>query len=348
MQQLNQELLALTRPYIGRTDLVQGPGGNTSVKGEKGEMMIKASGFRFEEMNSLLGFSVVNYQNIRQYFNTVKITNKDTQERKSVDFILNNILNDLDGSLYPRPSMETGFHAVLDKYVVHTHSVWTNLVNCQSESESLLNKIREELNIPIASIPYTSPGFGLSYLISKVVLESNKNKRACPKIFFLANHGIIGHSHEAQEVHDLLNKVDQTIIRLLQVESQYPGTNLQEEKFQNYIPIDDFVNRQICDYKVDIEFFKQVLFPDQTVFFKDNISFEAPDSNKKIRIDKEGRIAYFTGYREAKSIHETMTAYFFIYNNILKSGKGIKLIPEYEQDYIHGMDMEKHRKSLME
>jgi rhamnose utilization protein RhaD (predicted bifunctional aldolase and dehydrogenase) len=348
MQQLNRELLDLTHPFINRADQVQGPGGNTSVKGTNGEMMIKASGFRFEEINQLAGFSVVNYKNIQDYFHHVKITDKEKEEKVSVAFVLDNVLKDSQGVLFPKPSMETGFHAVLDKYVVHTHSVWSNLVNCSIANEELVKQVRKQTGISIAQIPYISPGFGLSYLITQVVKDSIIRNEKTPRVFFLVNHGIIAHGNTIVEAKEYLSEIDEAIKRIFSVRENYPKTDLLEKGQQDYQPSDSFVNRLLVEYKVDNRFFNRVLFPDQTVFFKDQISFDGNDSQKKIRIDNSWKISYHTNEREAKSIHETMTAYMYINDSIVKSGQVPQFIPEVELDYIHGMDMEKHRKSLME
>jgi len=42
-----------------------------------------------------------------------------------------------------------------------------------------------------------------------------------------------------------------------------------------------------------------------------------------------------------------MTSYLFIYDTILNNGDTLQLIDGKEIDYIQNMDMEKHRKSIM-
>jgi hypothetical protein len=102
----------------------------------------------------------------------------------------------------------------------------------------------------------------------------------------------------------------------------------------------------IQKHKVDEVFFSQILFPDQTVFFHNQIAF-SEDLNKKINIVPKKGIRYHCGEREAKSIHETMSAYFFIFDTLLKLKKTPHFVSSEEIDYINNMDMEKYRKSLM-
>lgn len=345
---LREELLQLTKPYISRADQVQGPGGNTSVKDEEGRMIIKASGFRFDEVTDAQGFSIVNNDEIRKYFHTVQVHDKEKEEKASVDLILANILKDENGQLYPKPSMETGFHSVLNKYVVHTHSVWSNLVNCIAAHDELLEKLKKRLGISIAVIPYISPGFGLSYLVTNIVKQANANHGEVPPVLFLLNHGIIAHSDNGPQVIDLLEKVDSEIRKMLGIKENFPKTDILEESPKCYVPESNYVGEMIRKNAVDVHFFDRVLFPDQTVFFKDNISIDEHDSDKKIQVETNGRISYHTNLREARSMHETMTAYFFIYEHIRRSTGQPVFIAEKELDYINAMDMEKHRKSFME
>jgi ribulose-5-phosphate 4-epimerase/fuculose-1-phosphate aldolase len=346
MKQLNQELLELTKPYIGKADQVQGPGGNTSVKNQLGQMIIKASGYRFEEITASEGFSIVNNKQIRDFFQAVQVSNKEKEEKRSVALVLENVLENEQGILYPKPSMETGFHAVLDTYVIHTHSVWSNLINCNAQADQLMEKVREKLKCPIATLPYISPGFGLSYMIAQIIKDAEEKRDPVPGIFFLANHGIIAHGKNIQETQQLLGDADKCIQEIFDLDGEYPLTTLDKTRENIFSPTDSYVSDLVTLYKVTLDFFNKVLFPDQTVFFKDNISFDQ-NQIKKININSEGRITYHTNYREALSIHETITAYFFIYHSIKQAGYEPQFISNEEVDYINGMDMEKHRKSLM-
>ena len=338
-------LLTLTRPFVNRPDLIQGPGGNTSVKDENGNMIIKASGFRFEEITEDSGYSIINAEKISNYFFNVKVSEKAEEERKSLEIVKNNILNNAYGEKYPKPSMETGFHAVLDKYVVHTHSVWSNLINCTSNPFELLQKIQINTDLNIAYIPFVSPGFGLSYFITQELKKADELRTKRPQVFFLENHGIVSHSDDLLEAQTMLMNIDKTIQEHLEFSNEYPQTEIL--KTDNYfIPCNDFVWSIIQKQKVEEGFFNQVLFPDQTVFFHNQIAF-SEDANKKINIVKGKGIQYHCGEREAKSIHETMTAYFFLFETILQLQKIPRFVSGEEIDYINNMDMEKYRKSLM-
>ncbi len=345
MQSTKQELLELTKLFLNRADLIQGPGGNTSVKSEDGSMFIKASGFRFDEMSLTKGISAVNSTNIANYFFSVEPLDKVEEEKTMLGVIADNILTDIDGNIFPKPSMETGFHAILEKYVIHTHSVWTNLINCAQEKTSLIEKLQQKTGLQIEILPFVSPGFGLSYLIAKILKQNAVSGIRRPDVFFLSNHGIISHAQSIELCQDQLFKIDLAIKDLLNIILEYPSIELKEEALQ-WIPQSSFVNGVLSKYQCQSDFFNQVLFPDQTVFFKDQIAYDSIETNRKIHISKQKQISYNCNSREAGSIHETMTAYLFIYDFMHSNNIPIELIGDSEIDYINNMEMEKYRKKI--
>ena len=283
--------------------------------------------------------------NIAKYFFSVEPLNKVEEEKTMLSVVANNILSDTDGNIFPKPSMETGFHAVLDKFVVHTHSVWTNLINCAQEKTSLIETLRQKTGLQIEILPFVSPGFGLSYLIAKILKENSSIGQNRPDVFFLANHGIISHAQRNEVCQEQLFQIDQAIKELLNIKTEYPSIDLKEEAL-HWEPQSSFVNGVLSKYQCQSDFFNQVLFPDQTVFFKDQIAYDSLETNKKIQISALRKIKYNCNYREALSIHETMTAYLFIYDFMHSNKISIELIGDSEIDYINNMEMEKYRKNI--
>jgi len=335
-----QKLLELTKPLMNQCDQIQGPGGNTSYKDGHGNMFIKASGFRFDEMSEHKGISAVNYLNLRNYFRLVKPTSKEKDEADMLNLVGQSILKQSSGELFPKPSMETGFHAVLGKYVIHTHSVWTNLVNCRKDKSAIIKQLSETFNL--VQIPFVSPGFGLSYMVSQSVIGAEMNGMQTPDLFLLHNHGVIAHADDLQKCQNLLKSLDRAIQSICQLSDEYPDTSLNVID-TNFVPVSGYVNSILKLHHCDVAFFNQVLFPDQTVFFKDQIGSKGSD--KKIHIDNFN-ISYHCSERDARAIHETMTAYLFIYNTLKTSNIEIDFLSGNEIDYINNMEMEKHRKSI--
>lgn len=340
-----QELLDITSDYTGRTDQIQGPGGNTSVKTEDGIMYIKASGFRFEELNERNGISAVHFQPVAEFFQTVSETDRVRNENNMLKVIAEHTLSHPDGTPYPKPSMETGFHSVLGKYVVHTHSVWTNLVNCSQNYAELAEKLKNRLGFTLSTLPYVSPGFMLSNEVSNLLKNSIQTGKNVPDVILLANHGVIAHSNQIHKAGDYLAELDNTIRDLFNIEDGYPDTAIVETK-DGWIPASDFVHDMLIKHQADAGFFDKVLFPDQMVFFKNQIG-KPGEINKKINLDKHGYILYTGNEREIRSVHETLTAYLFIRNILSDRNQTCCFIGENEKEYIGNMEMEKHRKEMM-
>lgn len=186
----NETLLAgfvrISRYLGSNSAYVQGGGGNTSAKLDAERMAVKASGVALAEVSQTSGFADVDYRDVRAY-----LVAPDADENT-----FNSRL--IASNRYPsvRPSMETGFHAVLDGYVLHSHSVYANVVNCACNGAELLREIAPEA----VWLPYAAPGRELTLRV---------RAQAEAKVFFLANHGVIVRGDSAEAVisaHEDLNE----------------------------------------------------------------------------------------------------------------------------------------------
>jgi ribulose-5-phosphate 4-epimerase/fuculose-1-phosphate aldolase len=158
-----------------RVDYTQGGGGNTSVKLGNGLMAIKASGYRLTQVTESDGFAVVEV---------------DTLKDVTAD----------QGYKPLRPSVEAGFHALLGKYVLHTHPVYANLVLCSENGLNRLPKIMD--GISYITVPYINPGEELSKAI-KAALKPDT------QAVFMVNHGLVVTAETVDEclaIHDDINQ----------------------------------------------------------------------------------------------------------------------------------------------
>ena len=67
-RKLLEEYVRLSHCSGGRSDYVQGGGGNTSVKLAGGKMAIKASGYRLSDVGTEQAYSVLDYQMLRSFY----------------------------------------------------------------------------------------------------------------------------------------------------------------------------------------------------------------------------------------------------------------------------------------
>ena len=213
---------------IGReVAYVQGGGGNTSVKLSSREMAIKASGTNLKDMTAKEGFSVVDYSGLSSFLETLGTEEINFSDKvRSFRTATNN-----------RPSIETGFHSFLGKYVIHTHSAYVNVLTCASRgNEALLELFPEAI-----WIDYATPGRDLTLEIRQNINFPISSKG----IIFLQNHGLIvwdEDCHEALRVHKGISK---TII----------------DKFN--LPVLNFNDSALYNLSADPS---KILFPDQVVF----------------------------------------------------------------------------------
>ncbi len=287
-------------------DLVQGTGGNISVKiGDK--MIIKSSGIRLDSITNDSGYSIVNYKNI------AKTYQRNLSEPQANKLIYKSVLN------RSIPSLETGFHSFLKKYVVHAHSPTINIITCSLKSLDILSDIFKNF----LWVPYTKVGYKLSKEIYNR-LEKNTN------LIFLENHGVIVSSDSGSECLKFLYVAREKIKHYLKsrIKTFYSFSYNDLLKKPDY-----FLNSS--HYPIRKNVFKRCLFPDACVFSK----------SKKVVLTKQG-IKYFMDYYNARNVDEILSAHIYIENMIRLLGEP-KYLTKKEFDDILSMSSEKYRRRLV-
>lgn len=318
---MNNSLIALSKPFATGIDWVQSAGGNTSVKRDN-EMLIKASGLRLNSIKQNFGFVGIDYKKVKDFF-MLENQALENPNAESKAFITNCIIGDATFL----PSMETGFHAVLKDFVVHTHPIILNTVLCSEQSRDIVEGLFNEFSY----IPYTAPG----YHLSRAVADSDRMTT-----IFLENHGLITHSNSLEEAVTQHKEVIDKI----------------KEKF-SFSPIELPIlesSEEISTYCVDKEIFSvfssfdlsQNIFPDQAVFLHQKISFDEA-SGKPIIINKNNQtITYKYNPERALAVHEVLYSILWIVQNQHRLNLKTTFISGQDVANILGMDMEKYRQSL--
>jgi rhamnose utilization protein RhaD (predicted bifunctional aldolase and dehydrogenase) len=183
--------------------LVQGAGGNTSIK-DRGVLWIKASGKWLSEAAREDMFVPVSFKPLLDALNQ----NHPDAERAE-KFISPGY--DAKGL---RPSIETTVHALLpQKIVVHVHCVSTIAHAVQFKAEKIVAPLLRRF--PYAFIPYRRPGLPLARAIAERVKPDTK-------VLVLGNHGLVV---AAETVTDAASLLDQ-VCRCLQLE---PRTTVEPD-----------------------------------------------------------------------------------------------------------------------
>ncbi|MEM1233925.1 MAG: class II aldolase/adducin family protein [Pseudomonadota bacterium] len=174
---------------LGKDPLqVQGPGGNTSIKG--GDVMwIKASGTELAQAEEQDIFVAVDLFAARG-----EAEGQGDGSCKSTG---------LDPAVTLRPSIETTFHAALEQPVVaHTHSVATLVHAISPEGRSAA---KDKLSgLAYVMVPYAKPGLPLTREIMAQVTPETR-------IVVLENHGLICFGPTVEEVAATIAEVEERL-----------------------------------------------------------------------------------------------------------------------------------------
>jgi rhamnose utilization protein RhaD (predicted bifunctional aldolase and dehydrogenase) len=205
-----QEKRAMHRisSYAGRPEYVQGGGGNTSVKFDDSLMAIKASGYTLGEITGDKGYVTVDYPKIRRYYDSVDKDAGRDYEKESLEVNLSSIVL-LPGMEEKRPSVEVGFHSFLSRNVIHTHSVYANVLCCSEEGAGAAQDIFSGSGIGVLFLPSIDPGFTLTLFIKESLDAYGKENGRAPDALFLNNHGLIVQGEDADaaiNIHETVNE----------------------------------------------------------------------------------------------------------------------------------------------
>jgi rhamnose utilization protein RhaD (predicted bifunctional aldolase and dehydrogenase) len=233
MKEEIKNLVDISRKIGSYPQFVQGGGGNTSVKINDNLMAIKASGYLLKNMTEDNAFAFVNYRDIDNHIENDAILSNTDDEFS--DFIKEKI-SKINGYPILKPSIETGFHALLPyKYIIHTHSIYSNILCCSSEGKGIVQKLFSDG----IWVKYANPGKDITIEISKATKDKKSN------VIFMQNHGIIVCANNANDAQKLHEAVNNKIINHFNISSDY---KLEE------------ISLDIDDVK------EKVLFPDQAVY----------------------------------------------------------------------------------
>lgn len=332
-----EELAALSTTIGKRPDYVQSGGGNTSVKFGNGLMAIKASGCRLSEMTAKKGFVVINQQAVKEYFDQVDLSSGLDYEKDAVEFVNNHVV-DFEGIQKMRPSVEAPFHSFLKKVVIHSHSVYANILCCSTEGEGFASEIFEkDLFI---WIPYVNPGFTLSWVIKKAVDERIDKTGTFPKVIFMQNHGLIVSDDTSESCIALHDQVNQKIIRHFNLSMPYPVPSIQKVHEGQYKSTGEIVTSLFDKSKANYEYLDRFgLYPDQLVYL--NKSFALKDQKILVEVYKE--VLYNASERESLGIEDTLAAYLYVMDVISQLKLSLSVLSEEQKAFIYGWEIEQYR-----
>lgn len=217
----------------------QGTGGNISQKID-GLLWIKASGERLGDVSATRGLACLEIESFTTQL--LAIQNRPNPEANYSELIKRAAIPG-----FGRPSMESGFHALLPgEFVFHFHSLAAVLMAHEflKDSKRLTSWISTNSVLRYTFLQNTLPGLELSFEVYKKIEN---------EIFILQNHGVILQSADERIIEDW-EKIEQRF--------------LEDWGYQN-------CSKNLCS----IPF--KLYFPDSAVFFNQIFEILEPYGDSK-------------------------------------------------------------------
>lgn len=224
------ELIKISNETGVDPTLVQGGGGNTSVKTSDGKYMyIKASGTALRDMNAKEGWRRLRLDLARSVVKDESIAQMEPQSREPE--VVNRLLSACDDNVktVARPSVEAHLHAWLDKCVIHLHPSAAGAYVNASNGKAKLERLFKDETLPPLWVPYTDPGYMLARRIARLVERYQAQYGKTPGILFLEKHGLFITASTAGDALKLVRRViEQCNSKLKQPKAGKPKPVSQE------------------------------------------------------------------------------------------------------------------------
>lgn len=334
-----------------RNDYIQGGGGNTSVKLEDGLMAIKASGYCLSDIQLDQAYAVIDYIMLSDFYNNNQLSDFEDVE-KSGSSKAKEATKVIEGIAALRPSVEAGFHSILDKHVLHSHSVYANLAACSEECIDIIIKALSGAGYTFGFVQYTDPGARLTFSIRDEIAGVKFNTGRVPNVIFLQNHGLIVHHQDYTECLRIHEEVNEKIAAVFGITSHdFPHVSVKEYEYGMFIIDAPYLEEKIRSGEYSVkELCEDALYPDQLVFLNGTLFFndkpEKPEQDTCCADIRTGKVIFNMSKPKAQTIAETLTAVIFIRENIKISKYTLLTMGEAAKQFIANWESEKYRKSL--
>ncbi len=340
MSKAISDLIEISQYAGTRVDYTQGGGGNTSVK-DGDVMYIKASGFKLKDIDATTAYVPMDLTKIKTFFESVDLNDGRDYDALNKQVTAEATLK-FEGLAPLRPSVEVGFHSVLKKYVIHTHSVYANLLTCAVKGKELAAEIFANADFGYIFMPYIDPGFTLSVKMKEAVCEYQTATGKYPEVIFMQNHGLVVSGDDIARVKEVNEAVNNLIVAYFNLKDEYRTVTLNNVAENTFVSetalVTDFVKANVLD-KALLD--KYPLYPDQLVYLNNILAF-APE---KLQV-KDGSVYYVTNEKEAVTLEETLFAYLFVITTLKNKGIEISTMSEKDVYFINNWEAEKYRRSL--
>ncbi len=332
-----------------RADYVQGGGGNTSAKLQNGQMAIKASGFCLKDIRPDKAYAVLDYEALRRFYLESDPADYEDVEKAGSAQAKQNTLQ-IEGLAALRPSVEAGFHSLLDTYVAHSHSVYANLATCSAELQDIAARALADADYTWGWVPYVDPGVRLTFSIRDEIKRVEAETGRRPAAIFMQNHGLIAHSDDPDECLRVHTDVNDRIARAFGIRNgDFPAVNVKALGDGLYEAVCPYLTEALVSGAFSEQFLlESPLYPDQLVFLTGTFAFGegVPAEGQALCDPATGAVTLNMPEAKAQVIAETLTAVVFICRTIGAKGYTLSTMGEAAKAFIANWESEKYRKSL--
>jgi rhamnose utilization protein RhaD (predicted bifunctional aldolase and dehydrogenase) len=320
--------------------LVQGSGGNTSIK-ISNQLWIKGSGKKLRDALNEDIFLPLDLQVIRH-----DIASKKLESNKSA------LLPNFNYSGL-RASIETGLHAIINhKIVVHLHPINIISLLVRKNAENELRKLFD-LDSYIF-MPYIKPGHELTEALFNI-----SNSKKLPKIIFLANHGLVVAGDTIKEIKKILESISKKIPDNHKITDKVKFKGLHDlvRDTEWRLPIYKEVHLLALNSTCFKRAIAGILCPDHVVFLGNEIYYAPHEEADKLKIwlqqPQNKNLPYIilpgqgviTNPNLSQDGHELLLAWCKTLIQIPENAE-INYLQNEQIDVIHNWEAEKYRLSL--
>ena len=191
MDALN-DLIRISAAVGADPSLVLGNFGNTSVKTDDNKWMyIKTSGTALTEVSDEQGWRRVRVADVLNLLSDKQLPRMD-EARRAVHLDAALLLAcDDDQPADCKPSVETFFHALLDKVVVHLHPEAVLSAACSKDGPQLTATLFARGKYPPLWLPYKGLGYPCARTIRTLAARYESEHGRRPEVLIMQNHGLI-------------------------------------------------------------------------------------------------------------------------------------------------------------
>lgn len=349
----NARLLAdfarMSRTAGARADYVQGGGGNTSVKLPGGLMAIKASGFCLKDIAPDRAYAVLDCAALQDfYFHSQPADFADVEKAGSDR--AKAAVREIEGLKTLRPSVEAGFHSLLDTFVLHTHSVYANLACCSVRCREIAAQAFAGADYSWGMVPYTDPGANLTFAIRDVLRRVEAETGQAPSVILMQNHGIIAHDDDADRCLAIHADANQRLARAFGITGDsFPAVSVRETEPGLWEADSPYLAQALRSGRyTERQLLEEPLYPDQMVFLIGSFSMDRDtvEEGQCVADSKTGAVRMRMDGGKAQVMAETLTAVVFVMEHIRAAGEPLSTMGEAAQSFIANWESEKYRKSL--